>query len=331
MRPQPHRLKWPLTPTQVEGLDEMLEELFKAVRKLSVGVPAMGLPTGLASLGRMGPPGSDGEEGQEGPPGPPGINGTIGVNGVPGAQGPAGLGFPGMDGQDGSDSIVPGPRGNDGGSGAQGVQGPAGLGAPGLDGEDGEMGWPGPPGPAGSGGGGSSGALVLVEQYTASASAELAFLTGVTSTYDDYRIEFIGVLPAVDGATVQLQVSTDGGATYALSQYSFITRYTSPDVGGAGGVDSDIAASAFRPCGTSGVGNTASDGVCGTLRLFQPLSSTLTKQFQSDLMYRHQNGNHYWFTGVCWWVNAAAINAFRIKCDNGNIASGTVRLYGLTK
>ena len=34
-RPQPYRLKWPLTPSQVEGTDEMFAILFKAVKKLN--------------------------------------------------------------------------------------------------------------------------------------------------------------------------------------------------------------------------------------------------------------------------------------------------------
>jgi hypothetical protein len=34
LRPQPHRLIWPLTPSQVESLDEMLQMLFKqAIRE----------------------------------------------------------------------------------------------------------------------------------------------------------------------------------------------------------------------------------------------------------------------------------------------------------
>ncbi len=56
-RPQPYRLKWPLSPHQVEGADDMFEILFKATRALedrmdtlSVGVsstPAANTVTGM--------------------------------------------------------------------------------------------------------------------------------------------------------------------------------------------------------------------------------------------------------------------------------------------
>jgi len=328
MRPQPHRLKWPLTPTQVEGLDEMLEELFKAVRKLSVGVPAMGLPTGLASLGRMGPPGSDGEEGQEGPPGPPGINGTIGVNGVPGAQGPAGLGFPGMDGQDGSDSIVPGPRGNDGGSGATGAQGPAGLGFPGLDGEDGQDGWPGPPGAAGSGGGGASGALVLVEQHTASNSAQLDFTTAITSTYDDYMVEFVSIILATDDAGVKLLCSTDGGASYDTSAiYDSVFQYVSTNNSfGSAGTTSQTF---MDLSGNSD--NAATGGMNGFVRFAGPLSTTRYKSFHGHLNYAHDTVGWIFVMRGCLYRNTSAVNALRFIPGSGNIASGTIRIYGFAK
>jgi len=54
LRPQPHRLKWPLTPTQVEATDEMLEMLFKAVRALQITVAAVPTSTPVASTSSIG-------------------------------------------------------------------------------------------------------------------------------------------------------------------------------------------------------------------------------------------------------------------------------------
>lgn len=34
LRPQPYRIRWPLSPNQVEGIDEMLQILFKKARQL---------------------------------------------------------------------------------------------------------------------------------------------------------------------------------------------------------------------------------------------------------------------------------------------------------
>lgn len=149
IRSQPHRLSWPLTPTQVEGLDEMLQILFKRVNTLST-TPATSTavtltPSMLGSIvGSLGSGCSqDGEDGVDGPPGvqgPTGATGATGAAGSTGTQGTAGLGVPGIDGEDGIDGF-PGPRGPTGTTGATGPQGPQGLGVPGLDGEGEENLW----------------------------------------------------------------------------------------------------------------------------------------------------------------------------------------------
>lgn len=38
LRPQQWRLKWPLTPSQVEALDQMLETLYRTVKSLTINV-----------------------------------------------------------------------------------------------------------------------------------------------------------------------------------------------------------------------------------------------------------------------------------------------------
>ena len=62
--------------------------------------------------------------------------------------------------------------------------------------------------------GGGSGALTLLEQHTASASSSLDFTTAITSTYDEYLIEFVGIVPATDAVEMQLRMSTNGGSSY---------------------------------------------------------------------------------------------------------------------
>ncbi len=115
--PQQHRLSWPLTPSQVEGLDTMLETLFRqqaeAARSVSTG-------TTDVTSGRIGPPGVEGDAGEDGPLGPPGPAGVAGAAGAQGPTGPPGFGLPGPDGDEGIDG-VPGPAGPQGPAGVNGV------------------------------------------------------------------------------------------------------------------------------------------------------------------------------------------------------------------
>jgi len=45
LRPQQRRIKWPLTPNQVEAIDEMLETLFRAVRNLDTNIQTVSTQT----------------------------------------------------------------------------------------------------------------------------------------------------------------------------------------------------------------------------------------------------------------------------------------------
>lgn len=111
LRPQQHRLEWPLTPSQVENLDSMLETLYRQVQDLTTQINAAP-PTGSTSFNPalvsvLGPPGDDGQNGEDGVPGAQGPAGATGATGPGGATGPAlGLGIPGVDGSDGEDILV---------------------------------------------------------------------------------------------------------------------------------------------------------------------------------------------------------------------------------
>lgn len=85
LRPQPYRLKWPLTSTQLESIDEMLEILFKRVKELSALVNT----TSTTSVSTTNPTfimmdfGSGGDgDGEMGPPGLPGPAGSSVGGGV---------------------------------------------------------------------------------------------------------------------------------------------------------------------------------------------------------------------------------------------------------
>lgn len=179
--------------------------------------------------------------------------------------------------------------------------------------------------PAGTGG--TSG-FTLLEQHTASSSATLDFTTCITSTYDTYEIQFVNIIPATSGAIFWMRMSTDGGSTYDTSSiYSYellIWRAAASTTGG------NTAQSKIILTG-NGLNTSANWGLCGRLTLSSPLSATLYKQitgqhhnfdsFSGGLRESCQIGGTY--------ESSTAVNAFRFLMDTGNIASGTIRVYGL--
>lgn len=170
----------------------------------------------------------------------------------------------------------------------------------------------------------SAGALVLLEQHTAATSASLAFTTGITATYDDYIIEILGCLSTTTSASLHLEVSTDGGGTWVSTNMLYALRYLS-SVSTAGLL---VASAGFINLG--GYVSSAGAGASGQIHMFNPAAAQ-TKHFRVTLQCKHDDTNHYIFEGAGWYVDTTPINAFRIKFDVGNIASGTVRLYGVAK
>lgn len=178
--------------------------------------------------------------------------------------------------------------------------------------------------------GGSDG-LVLLEQHTASASASLDFTTCISSTYDDYCIELVNVIPATDGQDFSFQVSTDGGSSYVTgSNY----RYNGLVAGGGTSIDAANPATAISVTyGPADVDSGSNWGINGTLYFKNPASTTAYKGLLGHVHYMTNEATptlaNYWPSGL--YVSTTAVNAFRFLFSSGNIASGTIRVYGLAK
>ena len=182
-----------------------------------------------------------------------------------------------------------------------------------------------------SGAASAPGSFNLVEEHTASASASLPFTAGITSTYDEYDIEILNLVPVVNGDNLLIQVSTNGGSTYDSGSNYFWDGGSWRAASGfsnGGGTDTSIDLSAANGLGVSSTA--ASSGANFSLRMVNPLGGTASTQFfgkgfipfsGSSVRVMIEVGGQY--------TPTTAVNAFRVTFSTGNIASGTVRLYGL--
>ncbi len=174
-----------------------------------------------------------------------------------------------------------------------------------------------------------SGAPVLLEQHTASASATLDFTTAISSTYDEYLIEFVNVIPATNAGTLWMRMSTDGGSTYdSGTNYSHLAFGTNRFGGAAtGAVDSGGTKIILTQ---SAVDNTSTAGISGSLRLFSPGSTSVHKNIVGTLNYL-TGGTLETTQNTGWYRSTTAVNAFRFLFASGNITSGIIRVYGIPK
>jgi hypothetical protein len=179
--------------------------------------------------------------------------------------------------------------------------------------------------------GGSSGALTLLEQHTASSSATLDFTTFYSSTYDSYLFQFLNIVPATDGADFYMKVSTDGGSTWSASTYKYSYTYESIGGGTTGQINSGGAIAQWILAGAIS-STAASAGICGELHLYNPGGSSANKVIDFNVVIAHSGGvGTFQYDGAGTWETTTAVNAVQFLFSSGNLASGTVRAYGLSK
>lgn len=161
----------------------------------------------------------------------------------------------------------------------------------------------------------------LLNTLTASASATLGDTTSLTAAFRDYELVFDNLVPGTTTVTLELQVHSGGifqSTTYLSS--TFGTNGTATILANA--------ATTFVPLTHTTV-TTGNNGVSGTVKIYGPVTGTsLAKSIAGNTT--GSNGAVLATMVAGFWNNAAAIDGFQILFSSGNIASGTVKIYGLT-
>lgn len=180
--------------------------------------------------------------------------------------------------------------------------------------------------------------LVLLESHSASASSSLDFTTrnatgqsGATfqSDFDDYLMEIVTLVPATDNTDLRLLCSTNGGSTFDTgTNYARSLRLDTAGFSTVLGANSGLANVTLAP----NMDTTETQAsLSATIHVRNPLSASLYKAFKVEGGYKNNDGNRYALTGSGWYLSATAVNALRLIMSSGNIASGTVRVYGIGK
>jgi len=177
--------------------------------------------------------------------------------------------------------------------------------------------------------GAGAGGIVYLATVTAAASASVEFTALIDATYNTYLFVFENILPSELNDYFQLQTSSDGGVSYdsGATDYSYT-------VGRA------HAAITVAAEGNNGI---------SYIRLSYRLG-TGTDQTYNGLMYLHNPSNAVNFTSITSSAlsrnapntftsrlftsgdrrTGAAVDALKFFMSTGNIASGTIKMYGMT-
>lgn len=179
------------------------------------------------------------------------------------------------------------------------------------------------------GGGASASGWVKIEAQTASSTSSLTFTTGIDSTYDVYMFVLSDVIAATDSNALRLKMSNDGGSTYeeAASDYAysslFMNEGADSDGGSSGATDIRLV--------SGNVGSDIGESLSGTVFLFAPSNSSTFTKIRSDIALDSNLGNVSYVAVAGRRETAEANDAIKFDFLSGNIESGTITLYGLTK
>jgi len=184
---------------------------------------------------------------------------------------------------------------------------------------------------ASTGGTGVGGSLTYITSQTASSSSSLDFVNYFSSQYDGYLFEFIGVLPATNTDQLYMLMGTGGTPTYASTGY--LWQNWSSYVGTGNSAQGSSNDTQWKVCApdAGGVSNSSTyNGIYGNLNLYGTNTSSSVASGTCLFACYSTSASGYANTSCTFNIGAATYTAARFKFSSGNIASGTIRMYGIT-
>jgi hypothetical protein len=156
----------------------------------------------------------------------------------------------------------------------------------------------------------------------------LDFTSCISASYDEYAIEIVGIIPASANNTLLMQFSTDGGSSYDTSSvYNWGRIYQGVSCNDTGYSSAQNTNGIYWAADS--LDNASAGGLSGSGRMFNPLSSTTYKVVNYETQSPTPSPQYFRINFGGQYHNLSAVNAFRFILGSGNIASGTVRCYGV--
>ena len=180
----------------------------------------------------------------------------------------------------------------------------------------------------------ASGGLNLITTNTISSGvSSSSFTSNIDSTYDTYLFTFINIHGA-NATDFQINFSIDSGSNYNVTKTTTaISAYhgendSTPNVYYIDSHDLAQSTAAKKIMGT--IKNDNDNSGSGYLYLFSPSSTTFVKHFISSTQRTDDaTSNNFYTAGYC--NTTSAIDAVQFTMNGGNIDSGVIKMYGITK
>jgi len=186
----------------------------------------------------------------------------------------------------------------------------------------------------------SLGSMVHIKTLTASSSSTLSFVHGsasvvLDSTYPIYLFKFTSIHPSTDGVDFTFQGSTNTGSAYGVTSTNTYFNNYANEAGTATALGYEAVADIAQGTGEIELIReeklSADNDHCGSgeLYLFNPSSTTYAKHYLATSQANH--AAEYTMNSFIggYFNTTSAIDAIRFKVNTGNMATGTIKLYGI--
>ncbi len=174
----------------------------------------------------------------------------------------------------------------------------------------------------------ASGGVKLIGTQTASSSASLT-QTGLDSTYDCYMVVISDIVPATDGANPRLRFGNSGGIISTSNTYSYhVGRQWDNSGSPYAGVQARNTQDMIILGHTTG--SASGEGFHAVLYIYGNQGGTTKPMVMFNSMQLDDNGHMGFNSGSGNHDNAITLDRFQIYMSSGNIASGTMRTYGIS-
>jgi hypothetical protein len=164
----------------------------------------------------------------------------------------------------------------------------------------------------------------LLSTGTANSSATLDFT--IPSGYTNFKFVAASVAPATDGVNLWIRTSTDGGSSYdaGASDYRYGNSFAS-SLGAASNTGSNAAAQ-FVLGGQ--LGNSTEESISAEIIVVRPANAKNCRSVWNTVQISAAGSFNACFGGGE-RLSSADVDRVRFLMSSGNIATGTIQLYGI--
>jgi hypothetical protein len=162
-----------------------------------------------------------------------------------------------------------------------------------------------------------TGGQTLLNTLTASSSASLSDTTSLTSSYSEYDVILEQLVPA--SSTVTCEIEIQSGGSFQTTSYLSQTVYGNTTTASALG-----SVTTYIPCSAASAVTTATLGLSGTFHVSSPSGTSAAKMWRGTW----GTGTYTGESSGYWNGGSGAVTGIEVLFSSGNIASGTVKIYG---